>query len=258
MTWIRSPRRDRAAWLQAAGRAPAGAGAPAGGGPGALAGLLPATCSACACCAALRRDAALGAHGDDPPLVELRESRAPRRCRAGAGSGCTTSPSCCPTARRWAASWRTWRSRRARRRVGPPGERGALPADPDGLGIEVYADRPRAPGASTDRQLVMATDPLDLPDLVRAAGGEPWTGMPAGHDDRPRAPARRRPGGGGGVLPPGARARQGGRGATRARCSSPPAATTITWAEHLGRPAPPPRRRRRAPARMGDHRPHPG
>src|SRR5687768_13308972 len=27
---------------------------------------------------------------------------------------------------------------------------------------------------------MMATDPLDLPDLVRAAGEEGWTGMPAG------------------------------------------------------------------------------
>ena len=26
----------------------------------------------------------------------------------------------------------------------------------------------------------MATNPLDLPDLVRAAGNEPWAGMPAG------------------------------------------------------------------------------
>ena len=51
---------------------------------------------------------------------------------------------------------------------------------PDGLGIEVYADRPRSTWRHEGRQLAMATDPLDVPDLVRAAGGEAWTGMPAG------------------------------------------------------------------------------
>lgn len=52
--------------------------------------------------------------------------------------------------------------------------------DPDGLGIEVYADRPRSDWQRVHRQLRMSSDPLDLPDLVRAAGGERWTGMPAG------------------------------------------------------------------------------
>jgi catechol 2,3-dioxygenase len=52
--------------------------------------------------------------------------------------------------------------------------------DPDGLGIEVYADRPRSAWRHVARQLVMATDPLDLRDLARAGGGEPWAGMPAG------------------------------------------------------------------------------
>ena len=50
--------------------------------------------------------------------------------------------------------------------------------DPDGLGIEVYVDRPRDAWRRADRQLVMATDPLDVADLVRAANGVPWTGMP--------------------------------------------------------------------------------
>jgi NAD+-dependent protein deacetylase sirtuin 4 len=52
--------------------------------------------------------------------------------------------------------------------------------DPDGLGIEVYADRPRSEWRHRDRQLLMATDPLDLPELARSAGAEPWTGAPAG------------------------------------------------------------------------------
>jgi catechol 2,3-dioxygenase len=52
--------------------------------------------------------------------------------------------------------------------------------DPDGLGIEVYADRPRETWAVHGNKLAMATDPLDLQDLARAAGGQPWTGAPPG------------------------------------------------------------------------------
>jgi catechol 2,3-dioxygenase len=52
--------------------------------------------------------------------------------------------------------------------------------DPDGLGIEVYADRPRATWQHRARQLVMATDPLDVTGLIGAGGGQPWDGMPAG------------------------------------------------------------------------------
>jgi catechol 2,3-dioxygenase len=52
--------------------------------------------------------------------------------------------------------------------------------DPDGLGIEVYADRPRATWRRVGRELMMATDPVDVAELVRAAGDTPWTGMPAG------------------------------------------------------------------------------
>jgi len=52
--------------------------------------------------------------------------------------------------------------------------------DPDGLGIEVYADRPRAEWTYQDRQLSMTTIPLNVPDLIAAAGGRPWTGAPAG------------------------------------------------------------------------------
>jgi len=48
--------------------------------------------------------------------------------------------------------------------------------DPDGLGIEVYADRPRATWKRQGRQLMMATDPVDVADLVAAAGHTPWTG----------------------------------------------------------------------------------
>jgi catechol 2,3-dioxygenase len=52
--------------------------------------------------------------------------------------------------------------------------------DPDGLGIEVYADRPRSAWRRVGRELMMATDPVDIAGLVAEAGGESWTGMPAG------------------------------------------------------------------------------
>ncbi len=53
-------------------------------------------------------------------------------------------------------------------------------SDPDGLGIEVYADRPRSAWRRVGRELQMATDAVDVPGLVEAAGDTPWTGMPAG------------------------------------------------------------------------------
>jgi catechol 2,3-dioxygenase len=52
--------------------------------------------------------------------------------------------------------------------------------DPDGLGIEVYSDRPRSLWRYDDRQLFMVTEPLDVPNLLHAAGAEQWTGAPAG------------------------------------------------------------------------------
>jgi catechol 2,3-dioxygenase len=52
--------------------------------------------------------------------------------------------------------------------------------DPDGLGIEVYADRPRSSWRFHDGQLVMDTRPLDTHDLLRAAGSAAWSGMPTG------------------------------------------------------------------------------
>jgi catechol 2,3-dioxygenase len=52
--------------------------------------------------------------------------------------------------------------------------------DPDGLGIEVYADRPRESWKRRGRELMMSTDPVDVEALLRAAGDEPWAGMSPG------------------------------------------------------------------------------
>ena len=53
-------------------------------------------------------------------------------------------------------------------------------SDPDGLGLEVYADRPRDTWQRLGRELMLATDPVDIGGLLDAAGDTPWTGMPAG------------------------------------------------------------------------------
>jgi catechol 2,3-dioxygenase len=52
--------------------------------------------------------------------------------------------------------------------------------DPDGLGIEVYADRPRTVWSREGRQIAMTTRPLDVPALLQAAGDTPWSGAPQG------------------------------------------------------------------------------
>jgi catechol 2,3-dioxygenase len=52
--------------------------------------------------------------------------------------------------------------------------------DPDGLGIEVYADRPRTEWQSRDGQWVMATEPLDLEDLLAETDGATHEGLPTG------------------------------------------------------------------------------
>jgi catechol 2,3-dioxygenase len=53
-------------------------------------------------------------------------------------------------------------------------------SDPDGLGIEIYRDRPRSEWSATGRQLDMATEPLDFDSVVAEGQGKPWAGMPSG------------------------------------------------------------------------------
>ncbi len=53
-------------------------------------------------------------------------------------------------------------------------------SDPDGLGIEVYADRPRETWRRVGRELMMATDPVDLAALAASGGPLQWVGMPTG------------------------------------------------------------------------------
>jgi catechol 2,3-dioxygenase len=53
--------------------------------------------------------------------------------------------------------------------------------DPDGLGIEIYRDRPRDTWRHSDTgELAMATDPLDLQAIYEEPGADtPWAGLEA-------------------------------------------------------------------------------
>lgn len=53
-------------------------------------------------------------------------------------------------------------------------------ADPEGNGIEVYADHPPSRWRGADGEIRMTTDPLDRQDLLAAAGGTVWAGFPEG------------------------------------------------------------------------------
>ncbi len=125
--------------------------------------------------------ATLTAHGEDRPIVVLHEKQGatpvPRRGRLGLYHFAILLPDRAALGRFVA-------------HLAQIGERAGASdhlvsealylQDPDGLGIEVYADRPRSQWRHEQRQLVMSTEPLDLQALVRAAGGAAWTGMPAG------------------------------------------------------------------------------
>jgi catechol 2,3-dioxygenase len=53
-------------------------------------------------------------------------------------------------------------------------------SDPDGLGIEIYSDRPRDSWTKRGDELAMATEPLDVESLLREPGADAWKGMPTG------------------------------------------------------------------------------
>lgn len=132
----------------------------------------------------LRQDgahAALGPHGADHALVELVERAgvrpAPRRGRLGLFHFAILLPD------RPALGRFLTHLGEIDARVGAADHlvsEALYLQDPDNLGIEVYADRPRSTWRRIGRELMMATDPLDAPGIVASAGGEPWTGMPAG------------------------------------------------------------------------------
>lgn len=125
--------------------------------------------------------ATLGTHGDERPLVELVERPGarprPRRGRLGLYHVAILLPD------------RESLGRFVRHLADIGAQAGAgdhlvseafYLQDPDNLGIEVYADRPRETWRRVGRELMMATDPVDVAALAAAAGDAPWMGMPAG------------------------------------------------------------------------------
>lgn len=54
-------------------------------------------------------------------------------------------------------------------------------ADPEGNGIEAYADRPVSRWHGPKGEITMSTDPLDLQDLLHSAEGTQWSGGSVGH-----------------------------------------------------------------------------
>ncbi|MEO5589038.1 MAG: VOC family protein [Gemmatimonadaceae bacterium] len=52
--------------------------------------------------------------------------------------------------------------------------------DPDGLGIEVYADKARSTWQLTGKQIAVASNPLKVDEVLRAGEGISWDGMPSG------------------------------------------------------------------------------
>ncbi|HWP36598.1 MAG TPA: VOC family protein [Gemmatimonadales bacterium] len=125
--------------------------------------------------------AALGPHGEERVLVELHERRGARPGGIGPRLGLYHFAILLPE--RAALGRFVNHLERIGARAGAADHlvsEALYLHDPDGLGIEVYADRPRDTWRRVGRELMIATDPLNFADLSRAAQGAQWTGMPAG------------------------------------------------------------------------------
>ena len=113
-------------------------------------------------------------------LLELREDRAARR-RSPREAGLFHTAFLLPSR----AALGRWLRHAADARVRVQGASDHLVSeavylsDPEGNGIEVYADKPREAWPREDGRLRMATEPLDAQGVARAADG-PWTGAPEG------------------------------------------------------------------------------
>ncbi len=132
----------------------------------------------------LRADAShaeLGAHGDDEAIVELRERVGARPASLHGQLGLYHFAILLPDRASLGRFARHLAERGARAGAADHLVSEALYlTDPDGLGIEVYADRPRRGWRRIGRELMIGTAPLDVAALMRLAGEEGWTGMPAG------------------------------------------------------------------------------
>lgn len=126
--------------------------------------------------------AALASHGEEEVLVELRERVGARPVPASGRLGLYHYAILLPSRPALGAFVRHLAERGMAAGMADHAVSEAVYlSDPDGLGIEVYADRPRNSWSGAgDGELYMTTEALDAADLVRAAGDEHWAGMPAG------------------------------------------------------------------------------
>jgi catechol 2,3-dioxygenase len=132
----------------------------------------------------LARDGAratLAAHGDDRPLIELRERPGARPVPPRGCYGLYHFAILLPDRASLGRFVRHLADIGIRAGAGDHLVSEAFYLhDPDNLGIEVYADRPRSTWRRIGRELMMATDPVDVASLLKAAGENRWSGMPAG------------------------------------------------------------------------------
>ncbi len=123
----------------------------------------------------------LGATGSNTPLVTLVENRAGVRRSPRHTLGLYHVAILLPTRADLGRFLRHLESTGVRAGAGDHLVSEALYLqDPDNLGIEIYADRPRDSWQRRNAELVMATDAVDLRDLLAAGGNSPWTGIPNG------------------------------------------------------------------------------
>ncbi len=123
--------------------------------------------------------ATLAAAGDAVPLIELREKRAaravPRRGLLGLYHFAILLPS------RDALGAFITRADAAGLKPGTADHgysQSLYLADPDGLGVEVYADQPRETWTYRDREIIGRVDPLDVDQLVVLGEHFVWSGVP--------------------------------------------------------------------------------
>jgi catechol 2,3-dioxygenase len=125
--------------------------------------------------------ALLGTQADRRPLVELRERRGARALRQNGRLGLYHFAILLPDRAALGRFITHLASTAVRAGASDHFVSEALYLrDPDGLGIEIYADRSRDRWERRDGEIRMETSPLDLEDLAHAARGVPWTGMPPG------------------------------------------------------------------------------
>ena len=125
--------------------------------------------------------AVLGAEGDDQPLLWLHELRGARRVPSTGLLGLYHFALLLPDRAALGRFAAHLGSLHAHAGSADHAVSEALYlTDPDGLGIEVYADRPQSSWRYDGQQIHMTTERLDMRALVAAAGDRSWTGMPAG------------------------------------------------------------------------------